>query len=64
MDPLRRLVCLLVCAWRGGLKAQEAHVRPSHSSDALEENDDFQKLFAILDTSYKVRAVAFDEELE
>jgi hypothetical protein len=57
-------VCLLVCAWRGGLKAQEAHLRPSHSSDALEENDDFQKLFAILDTSDKVRVVAFDEDLE
>ena len=40
-----------MCAWRGGLKAREAHVRPSHSSDALEENDDFQKLFAILDTA-------------
>ena len=64
MDPLRRLVCLLVCAWRGGPKAQEAHTRPSHPSDALEENDGFQKLFAVFDTSDKVGAVAFDEELE
>jgi hypothetical protein len=63
MDPLRRLVCLLVRAWRGGLKAQEAHVRPSCSPGALEENDGFQKLFAIFGTPGRVSAVAFDEEL-